>query len=72
MLLDVSISIFIVILNILLTRLSVYLVEWVGFHTHSEIYANVSICIFITTFFNTAIVVLLANANLSEVLPFIS
>lgn len=42
---------------------------WVGFESHSEVYTRVSISIFVSTFFNTAVVILLANADLSEAIP---
>jgi hypothetical protein len=47
----------------------VALMEWVGFESHSEVYTRISIAIFVGTFFNTAIVILLANANLAEAIP---
>lgn len=46
--------------------------EWVGFESHSELYMRISVCIFCATFFNTAIMILLANANVEETIPFLS
>jgi len=46
--------------------------EWVGFESNSEVYMRISICIFLATFFNTAVVILMANANLAEAVPFLS
>lgn len=63
---NVGISVFIVILNEILTRVSVKMVTWIGFSTYSEQYTVISNCIFILTFFNTGIIVLFANADLSE------
>ena len=47
------------------------LLSWVGFTSHSEVYTRISVQIFFATFFNTAIVILLANANLAEAIPFL-
>lgn len=66
---NIGISIFIVLINELLTRLSVTMITWIGFGTHSEKYSKISNCIFILTFANTGIIVLLANADLSEAIP---
>jgi len=57
------------LLNEILTRLSVAMINWIGFDTHSEKYTKISNCIFILTFVNTGIIVLLANADLSEAIP---
>lgn len=63
---NVGISLFVVILNEILTRVSVKMITWIGFSTFSEQYTSISNCIFVLTFFNTGIIVLLANADLSE------
>ena len=63
---------FIIVLNVILTKLIVVLVQWIGFDTHSRVYSKISIYIFYATFFNTAIVILLANAALGDKVPFIA
>jgi hypothetical protein len=55
-----------------LTKLTVVLVEWIGYDTHSKVYAKISDFIFYATFFNTAIVILLANAAIGEKFPFLN
>jgi hypothetical protein len=45
------------------------MISWIGYDTHSEKYTKITNCIFILTFVNTGIIVLLANADLSEALP---
>jgi len=72
---NVGISLFVVILNEILTRVSVKIITWIGFSTFSEQYTSISNCIFIVTFFNTGVIVLLANADTSEAFkgfPFIA
>jgi hypothetical protein len=64
--------VFIIVLNIFLTKLTVWLVEWIGYDTHSKVYSKISDFIFYATFFNTAIVILLANAAFGEKLPFLA
>jgi len=58
-----------VILNEILTRLSVKLISWIGYSSHSDKFTSISNCIFISTFFNTGIILLFANADLSEAVP---
>jgi hypothetical protein len=63
---NVGISLFVVILNEILTRVSVKMITWIGFSTFSEQYTSISNCIFVLTFFNTGVIILFANADLSE------
>jgi hypothetical protein len=53
-------------MNMILTRIVVYLVQKIGFHTNSEVFSNSSIMIFFMTFLNTAVVILLGNADVRE------
>lgn len=69
---DIGISVFIIVINIILTKLTVVIVEWIGYDTHSKVYSVISDFIFYATFFNTAIVILLANAAFGEKFPLIA
>jgi hypothetical protein len=71
-LVEQGISVFIIVLNVVLTKLIVLLVAWIGYETHSQVYSKISIYIFYATFFNTAIVILLANAALGDKIPLIA
>jgi len=56
-------------LNYIITKIVVRLLSWVGFISNSELFMRISVSIFFTTFFNTAVVILLANADLKEAFP---
>ena len=43
------------------------LVEWIGYDTHSKVMTKTMNGILLVLFFNTGILVILVNANLSEV-----
>ena len=61
-----GISVFIIVLNIFLTKITVKLVEQIGYDTHSKVYSKISDYIFFATFFNTALVIQMANAYFGE------
>lgn len=61
-----SITIFLVVVNKILTILSINLITWIGYDTHSEMLTKITNGVFIAQFFNTAIVILLVNANFEE------
>lgn len=61
---------FIIVLNIFLTKITVKLVEQIGYDTHSKVYSKISDYIFFATFFNTALVIQLANAYFGEYFRF--
>ncbi len=69
---NIGISLFVVILNEILTRISVKMITWIGFSTYSEQFTSISNCIFILTFFNTGVIVLFANANLGQAISFLA
>ena len=41
--------------------------HWIGYDTHSEVMTKITNGVFLVLFFNTGILILLADANLSEV-----
>ena len=51
--------------------ITVYLISWVGYATYSELMARITSGVFIVLFFNTGILILLANANMSNFSPFL-
>lgn len=56
----------IVIVNIILRTINIKFINMIGYHTESEQIKAVMTAVFISTFFNTAILLLLTNANLSD------
>jgi len=61
-------------INFVLRLIMMVLIKYIGYHTESEQTKNIKSSIFIVQFFNTAILLLLTNANTSDVglgfLPF--
>lgn len=55
-----------VIINTLLRELIIYLTLWVGHDTRSEQLTSITSGVFLTQFFNTGLLLLLVNANLTE------
>jgi hypothetical protein len=66
-----SITVFIVVINKVLTTISISMISWIGYDTHSELATKITNGVFIAQFLNTAILILLVNANLSDVSPFL-
>jgi hypothetical protein len=60
--LEYSLSIF----NVLLRYLVIYAVTWIRYETQTEQLQKVTIVTFVCQFFNTAFLLLLVNADLSE------
>lgn len=52
--------------NFILRTIIIKLITWVGYDTHSETLARVTNGVFIAQFFNTGLLLVLVNANLSE------
>ena len=50
----------------LLREVSILLITWIGFDTHSQLVTQITNGVFIAQFFNTAILILLVNANFGE------
>ena len=63
---------FIVVTNVILTNLTVNQVNKIGYPTHSKTYTQISFYIFVATFFNTGVVILIANAALGEKIPLVA
>jgi hypothetical protein len=55
----------ITVVNIIIRELCIFLIKKIGYHLESEEVTDVMRIIFIATFFNTAILLLLTNANTS-------
>ena len=51
----------------ILKQLTIYLVSWIGYDTHSEVMAKITNGVFFVLFFNTGVLIVLADANLSEI-----
>lgn len=66
-----AITIFVVVVNTILTTLTVKLIEWIGYDTHSEKMTKITNGIFVAQFFNTGLIYLLVYANFEETLPFL-
>ena len=67
--LSISISMIIVLFNIILKKSTIALLTWVGEDTYSQRLASITTGVFVAQFFNTGILLLLVNANLKEHLP---
>lgn len=61
-----SITGFIVVVNLILKTLTIALITWIGYDTHSEQLTKITNGVFIAQFFNTAIVLLIVEANTFE------
>ena len=62
-----GITVVIVVVNVILKKTTIYLVTWIGYDTHSEIMTKITNGVLLVLFFNTGILMLIVNANLSEV-----
>lgn len=62
-----GITVIIVVINQILTKVSISLITWIGYDTHSEMLTKITNGVFIAQFFNTAILILLVYGNLDEV-----
>jgi len=60
---------FIVVLNTIIKIISIAMIQWIGYDTHSEMLTKITNGVFFALFFNTAIIVLLVDANLTETFP---
>jgi hypothetical protein len=63
------ITVFIVVVNKILTIISIDLITWIGFGTKSAQTKNITNGVFLAQFFNTGLLILLVNANLEETMP---
>lgn len=58
-----SVSVAITIVNTIIRSINILLIKFIGYHTESEQITVIMLSIFVATFFNTAILLLLAEAN---------
>lgn len=56
----------IVAINMVIKNITISLITWIGFDTHSEQLTKITNGVFIGQFFNTAILLLLVYANLTS------
>ena len=61
-----SVTAIITVLNIIIRIVTISLITWIGYDTHSELVTAITNAVFFTQFLNTAIVVLFVYANFSE------
>lgn len=57
----------IIVINLILKNSTIMMITWIGYDTHSELMTKITNGVFIALFFNTGILLLLTNANLSDV-----
>lgn len=62
-----AITIMIVVINVILKMSTIALITWIGYDTYSELMTNIVNGVFVVLFFNTGILLVLSNANLSDV-----
>ena len=60
-----AVTVVITVVNIVIRTLCIFMIKKVGYKTISGEISAIMVTIFIATFFNTAILLLLADANLS-------
>lgn len=60
------VSISIIVINIILKIIMLILIKWIGYHTESGQTSAIMSSIFIVQFFNTAILLILTNANTKD------
>ena len=54
-------------INVILKTTIISLITWIGYDTHSELMTKITNGVFICLFFNTGFMLLLTNANFSDV-----
>ena len=60
-----SVSVAVTVVNTIIRTINIILIKFVGYHTESSEITAIMISIFVATFFNTAILLLLADADLT-------
>jgi hypothetical protein len=61
------VTVVITVVNILIRTLCIFLITRIGYWTVTAEISAVAVSVYVTTFFNTGILLLLADANLSQV-----
>lgn len=69
MIIGYSISFLIIAINLILKKVIIALITWVGEDTLSEQIASITNGVFYALFFNTGILITLVNANMTEHQP---
>lgn len=64
-----GITVFIAVVNKIIEVITVTLFDWISYDTHSVLSANITVTVFLAQFFNTAVLILLENANWKDVAP---
>jgi len=67
LLLTNGIMVVIIAINYILKMITIELITWIGYDTHSELMTKITNGVFIALFFNTGILLILTSANLSDV-----
>lgn len=62
-----SLMVLIVAVNFIIRNLIIYLINWIGFETHSELSKKTTSWVFFGIFFNSGLLLVLTNANLHDV-----
>ena len=62
----------IVLINVILKTTTIALITWIGYDTWSELMTRITNGVFIVLFFNTGLLLLMANANLADVSGWLS
>ena len=58
-----AVTVLITVVNSIIRMICMYLIKLIGYHTESQEVSSIMTSIFISTFFNTAILLLLMDAN---------
>lgn len=61
-----SVSVAVTVVNTIIRTINIILIKFIGYHTESEEITVIMISIFVATFFNTGILLLLADADLTQ------
>ena len=54
-------------INVVLKMITIKLITWIGYDTHSELMTKITNGVFVALFFNTGILITLTNANFTDV-----
>ena len=56
----------------ILSELTIRMITWIGYDTHSEMMTKITNGIFVAQFFNTGLIYLLVTANFGDTIPFLA
>ena len=60
------VSVAVTVVNTIIRTINIILIKFIGYHTESSEITAIMVSIFVATFFNTAILLLLADADLTQ------